>query len=136
LERSISGGSEITTTIRCLSRSGQTDEQIAALLTAQGHRTPHGGAFYADAVSKLRRTNGILRFPKCSRPPRIPGYLTIAQVAEKLKITKFRIYNHIARGTIAVKKKEGITYYLFPDKLDTLTQLRQLLDGKIDKVAF
>ena len=132
----LSDSSEIMATIRRLTNAGQTAEQIAAVLTANGHRAAYGGEIHADAVRKLRRTHGILRFPKRSRPRRKPGYLTIAQVADKLKVSCCKIYHHIVAGTIAVKKDEAMRCYLFPDKLDTITQLRQLFDGKIGQVAF
>ena len=73
----LSDSSEIMATIRRLTNAGQTAEQIAAVLTANGHRAAYGGEIHADAVRKLRRTHGILRFPKRSRPRRKPGYLTI-----------------------------------------------------------
>jgi DNA invertase Pin-like site-specific DNA recombinase len=132
----LSDGKKITDTILRLTREGQTDEQVAAVLTANGHHAPYGGVISAGTVRKLRLANRILRCPNKSRPRRKPGYLTIAQVAEKLNLGSSRIYHHILDGTIVVKKDETLKCYLFPDKLGTLTQLRQLFDGKVERVAF
>jgi len=127
---------DITQTIRRLASEGQSDEQIAAVLTANGHRAPHGGEIKAGAVAKLRRANGILNFPKKSRKLLKTGYLTIPQLAEKLQVPSRTIYNCIRSGKIAVNRDKKTTCFLFPDKLSTLRQIRQLLDGKIERLAF
>jgi DNA invertase Pin-like site-specific DNA recombinase len=127
---------DITQTIRRLASEGQSDEQIAAVLTANGHRAPHGGEIKAGAVAKLRRANGILNFPKKSRKLFKTGYLTIPQLAEKLQVPSRTIYNSIRSGKIAVNRDKKTRCFLFPDKLSTLTQIRQLLDGKIERLAF
>jgi DNA invertase Pin-like site-specific DNA recombinase len=132
----LSDAKEISDTIGCLIREGQTDEEIAAVLTANGHRAPNLGIIKAATVRKLRLANGLLRFPKKSQPRRKTGYLTVAELAAKLKVEATRIYRRILDGTIAVKKDETMRCYLFPDKLSTLAQLRQLLDGKIQQLAF
>lgn len=127
---------QIEDTIVCLARAGQTDEQIAAALTANGHRSPSGGVMNAGTVKKLRLTHRVLGSPHKSQPRRKPGYLTIPQLADKLKVTRQKIYHRVLDGTIKVKKDESLKCYLFPDKLATLTQLRQLFDGKIEQIAF
>jgi len=132
----LSDGKEIKDTILRLTRAGQSDEQIAAILTGNGHHAPHGGAINPGTVRRLRSAYRITRFPNKSRLPRKPGFLTIAQVAEKLKIESNKIYRYILNGRIVVKKDEDLKCYLFPDKLATLAQLRQLLDSKIEHLAF
>ena len=127
---------EMKASVGRLARAGQSDEQIAALLNASGHRAPFGGAMTAATVTKLRHANRVLHRPQNSQPPRKKGYLTISQVAEQLKVPSSRIYHHIRAGTITMQKDAGMRCYLFPDKLSTLTQMRQLLDGKIDRLAF
>jgi DNA invertase Pin-like site-specific DNA recombinase len=132
----LSDGKEIKDTVVRLAREGKTDEQIAAVLTANGHRAPHGGEINAATVRKLRRANRVLQRPNKSQPRRKTGYLTISQLADKLQVAKTKIYRRVLEGTINVKKDESMKCYLFPDKLSTLTQIRQLLDGKIQRLAF
>jgi DNA invertase Pin-like site-specific DNA recombinase len=127
---------QIEDTIASLARAGQTDEQIAAVLTANGHRSPSGGVINAGIVKKLRLTKRVLGSPHKSQPRCKPGYLTIPQLADKLKVTRQQIYHRVLDGTIKVQKDESLKCYLFPDKLATLTQLRQLFDGKVERVAF
>ncbi len=126
----------ITETIDRLTREGRTDEQIAAALNANGHRTPLLGQFKADSVRHLRLTNRIFRFPNKSRPRRELGYLTLAQLADKLNVPYATIYWQIRDGKLTTKKHETNRTYLFPDNPATLAQIRQLLDGKIERVAF
>jgi DNA invertase Pin-like site-specific DNA recombinase len=132
----LSDGKEIKNTILRLVREGQTDEQIAADLTANGHRSPSGGAIGARTVQQFRLTNRVLRCPNKSQPRRKPGYLTIPQLADKLKIRSDRIYRRVLEGSIIVAMDESMGCYLFPDKLSTLTQIGQLLEGKIDRLVF
>ena len=132
----LSDWQQIQDTIAHLAREGQTDEQIAAVLAANGHRAPSGGEISVATDQKIRFKNRVLRCPKHSRLSSKPGYLTISQLADKLKVAYEKIYWQIRNGTINVKKDESTRCYLFPDKPSTLTQFRQLFDGKISKVAF
>jgi DNA invertase Pin-like site-specific DNA recombinase len=131
----LSDGREIRDTILHLVSEGQTDEQIAATLTTNGHRTPYGDVITEKTVRRLRYSNRILRTPNNSRIRRKRGYLTITQLATKLQVGSSKIYHHILNGTIDLKKNEELNCYLFPDKPDTITQLRQLFDGKVKRVA-
>jgi len=132
----LSDWQQIQDSVAHLACEGQTDEQIAAVLTANGHRAPSGGDITVATVRKIRFKNRLLRYPKKSRPCQIAGYLTIAQLADKLKVTYTKIYWHILDGTINVKKDESTKCYLFPDKPFTVAQIRQLLEGKISQVEF
>lgn len=132
----LSDWKQIQDTVAHLAGERQTDEQIAVALTANGHRAPSGGEITVATVRKIRFKNRVLRYPKKSRPCQKAGYLTIAQLADKLKVTYTKIYWHILDETITVKKDESTRCYLFPDETATLTQLRQLLDGQISQLDF
>lgn len=124
---------QIQEMIARLTAEGQTDEQIAAALTANGHLAPTGASLNASAVGKLRRAKRVLRYPNKSRPCTKAGYLTIAQLAERMKVTYTKIYWHILDGKI----KDQITRcFLFPDKPSTVEQLRLLFAGKIAQLEF
>jgi DNA invertase Pin-like site-specific DNA recombinase len=131
----LSDAKEINDAIHHLVRTGQTDEEIADALTANGHRAPNLGAITATAVRKLRLDNHLLRFPKKSQPRRKEGYLTVPELAEKLKVEPTKIYRHIRNGTIDAKKDDKMRCYLFPDKVGTLAQFRKLLGGEIERLA-
>ena len=132
----LSDWKQIQDTVAHFVREGQTDDQIAAVLTATGHRAPMGGEITVATVRKIRFKNRVLRYPKKSRPCHKAGYLTIAQLADKLNVTYTKIYWHILDGTITVKKDDNARCYLFLDKPSTLMQLRQLFDGRISRLNF
>ena len=125
----------IVETVRRLTSQGRTDEQIATVLNANGHRTPWVAQFTAAAVQHVRLRNRIFRFPNKSRPRRKTGYLTLSQVADKLNVSSNKIYLRILQGKLTAKQDESSRCYLFPDKPSTLAQLRQLLDGKIEQLV-
>jgi DNA invertase Pin-like site-specific DNA recombinase len=124
----------IEETIARLTGEGQTDEQIAAVLAANGHRAPSGIAMSAKTVQKLRLAARVFRYPHRSRPRRKAGYLTLSQIADKLQVAYTKIYRHIFEGRLLVTKDASSKCYLFPDKPATLAQLRQLLEGEISQL--
>jgi DNA invertase Pin-like site-specific DNA recombinase len=127
---------ELKETAVRLACEGQSDEQIAAALTAKGHRAPDGGPIRLSSVCKLRFANRVLHFPKKSHPPHKAGYLTLSQLAEKMQVQTSRLYYYIVEGKLAVKKDPVLNCYLLPDKLSTVRQIGQLLGGQIDRLAF
>ncbi len=71
-----------------------------------------------------------------SHPRRIAGFLTVTQLADKLKITPHWIYDRIHNGTIKVARHRHTNLYLFPDKPETITLFKQLWAGKLQKLRF
>ena len=68
-----------------LSQKGQTDEEIADHLTALGYRSPMcTDAVLPSTVMNIRLKHGIFLVRSQSHPRRIPGYLTLTQVARAL----------------------------------------------------
>jgi len=132
----LSDSKQIEETIARLVREGQKDEQIAAALTANGHRAPRGQEMSAATVQKLRLASRVFRYPHKARPRRKAGYLTLCQLTEKLDETYTKLYRQIFEGKLHVKKDAGTKCYLFPDKPATLAQFRQLLDGKISRLDY
>jgi len=132
----LSDRKQIEETIARLAREGQTDEQIATVLAANGHRAPCGNEMSAATVQKLRLASRVFRYPHKARPRRKAGYLTLSQLADKLEVAYTKIYRHIFEGNLHVKKDASTKCYLFPDKPATLAQFRQLLDGKISRLDF
>ena len=122
-------------TILRLAREGRSDTEIAALLTAQGHRSARSAAVLQSTVKGIRLRHRVLNRESQSHPRRVAGYLTIPQLAEKLNIPRHWISDRIHNGTIVVEKDAATQCYLFPDNLKTLRQFRQLLAGKITEMG-
>jgi DNA invertase Pin-like site-specific DNA recombinase len=129
------GAAEMETTILRLARQGRNDTEIAATLTSQGHRSPHGTIVLPSTVKTVRLRHRLFHRESQSHPRRIKGYLTIPQLAEKLNISRHWISDRIHNGTIDVAKDTASGCYLFPDNLETLRQFRRLLEGKITRMG-
>jgi DNA invertase Pin-like site-specific DNA recombinase len=129
------GAAEIEALIIRLAREGQSDAQIAALLTAQGHRSARGETVLPSTVKTIRLKHRVLVRASQSHPRHVAGYLTIPQLAEKLNVPRHWISDRIHNGTIVIEKDAVTKCYLFPDQPETLRQFRQLLAGEICQVG-
>ena len=129
------GAAEIEATILRLAREGRSDPEIAAMLTAQGHRSARGATVLPSTVKAIRLRHRVLNRDSQSHPRHVAGYLTIPQLAEKLNVPRHWISDRIHNGTIVVEKDTASKCYQFPDNLETLRQFRKLLDGKITKLG-
>jgi hypothetical protein len=132
----LSNSEEFKASILRLAREGQSDKEIAAVLTAQGHRSPLSDKVLPDTVNKIRLANHVFRKPNNSRPLLIQGYLTISQLVEMLKLPHSWFHGRIARGSIRAKKDVERNCYLFPDEPATLAQFRQFIDGQVSHLDF
>ena len=131
-----SGAVEMEKQILALAPKGQTDEDIAALLTEQGYRSPKHTTVLPSTVRILRLRHRLFRKRSQSHPRHIPGYLTVPQVARQLGITVHWIYDRIHNGTIAMTRDPDTNLYLFPDKPRTITLFKQLRSGKLQQLRF
>ena len=127
----LSDAKEMEQAIVRLAGEGKTDEQVAHWLTARGHRSPQSNVVLCSTVRNIRLKHRLLLRPSQSHPCRVPGHLTVPQLATKLEIPRSWIYDRIHNGTIHVEKDAGTKCYLFPDKTDTLREFRQLAAGEI-----
>jgi DNA invertase Pin-like site-specific DNA recombinase len=132
----LSGAEEMEKKVLKLARKGKTDEEIAALLTEQGYRSPRHSAVLCSTVRILRLRHHLFRVRSQSHPRRIAGFLTVTQLADKLKISRHWIYDRIHNGTIKVARHRGTNLYLFPDKPETIALFKQLEAGKLQKLRF
>ena len=80
--------------------------------------------------------HGILHKEGPGRPRIIPGHLRANQLAKRLEIKPYWIYDRIRNGTIRVEKNEKYNTYLFPDHSGTLEQFKQLVSGTVKTLAF
>jgi hypothetical protein len=122
--------------IVALSREGIPDAVIAGQLTTQGYRSPMRAQVLPSTVSRIRRAHRVFQKPHLSRPRRVPGALTVPQLAAALERSAHWIYHRIANGTIAVDRDPRSKAFLFPDRPETLLQLRQLRDGARQTLCF
>jgi len=132
----LSSAAQMKKEILRLAKQGKSDEEIATLLTQQGHRSPKHASVLPSTVKFLRLRHGLFRKRSQSHPRRIPGSLTVPQVARALGVTAHWIYDRIHKGTIKVARDADTKLYLFPDNPRTITLFKQLRAGKLQQLRF
>jgi hypothetical protein len=132
--RDVTGFAQIEAQILRLEAQGHSDEAIAERLTSQGCRSPQRPRVLASTVQTIRLRHGRLHRYRGPRPRRVPGFLTVSQLATALGVKAHWLYHLISRGRISVGRDEASGLYLFPDRPETLEALRQLRDGQVTEV--
>jgi hypothetical protein len=128
-------GAEMEARVLGLARGGTEDAAVAALLTQEGFRSPrHGSQVLVNTVSAIRRRHGVLQAP--SQPRRLPGWLTVSQLAQQLGIPRRWIDQRIRGGVIVVGPHPPMKLHLFPDAEATVAGFRSLKAGQIDRLRF
>jgi Recombinase/Recombinase zinc beta ribbon domain len=129
--RDVTGFAQMEAQILRLEAQGHSDAAIAERLTAQGLRSPQRPRVLASTVQTIRLRHGRLHRYRGPRPRRVPGFLTVSQLATALGVKAHWLYHLISRGRISVGRDEASGLYLFPDRPETLEALRQLRDGQV-----
>jgi DNA invertase Pin-like site-specific DNA recombinase len=120
-----------------LHHQGLDDETIAQRLTAQGYRSPLDTTqLLTNTVKCLRLKHKAFITRSQSHPRRIPGSLTVPQVATALACSPHWFYDRIQKGVIGIKRDQSTGLYLFPDTPETLEQLRALQAGHLNRLSF
>ena len=119
-----------------LARQGQSDEQIAECLTRQGYRSPRHATVLPSTVKGIRLRQRLMVKRSQSHPRRIKGFLTVPQIAHRLRVSPYWIYDRINNGTIQVDKDSATGLYLFPDRPTTWTRFEKLRDGKVKNLRY
>lgn len=132
----LSNAQELDNRVVTLSQQGIDDETIANQLTQEGFRSPLAPTLLMSTVRTIRLKHRIFRKRSQSHPRRVPGYLTIPQIAASLNISPHWIYHRIDSGRIMVTRDKDTKLYLFPDTPDTLPQFQALLSEKAEKLYF
>lgn len=116
--------------------AGRSDEEIAAELTQQGCRSPQRTTVLPSTVRGIRLQHRILRTASQSHPRRVPGWLTVSQLAKKLGASPQWIYDRIYNGSIRIQKDPVRHTYLFPDTAKTLAQFKRFRQGKLQTLDY
>ncbi|HEY9642569.1 MAG TPA: recombinase family protein [Coleofasciculaceae cyanobacterium] len=133
---SLSNAQELEQWIIDLTHQGLEDAAIAEQLTQQGFHSPSREALLPSTVKNIRLKHRIFRQHSQSHPRRIPGFLTVPQIAEALNITPHWIYHQINKGSIVTTRDMATKLYLFPDHPDTLTQFQDLVSENLKHLRF
>ena len=123
----LANGAELTERIIELARAGVSDEEIAATLTAEGHRSPTKlDGVLAVTVGKIRRAAGIKVIKQRTRWEHPPGFLTANELAAKLAIPVNWIYVQIREGRLLLDRLESGAHQFrdTPEVIDAVRRLR------------
>jgi DNA invertase Pin-like site-specific DNA recombinase len=129
----VANATDVEEAIIQLSREGKSDQEIAKELAARGYRSTRTSGFSAHMVLRIRLRRRVLHDRTRSRRS-VPGYMTVTQLAERLKTAPHRIYERIYDGRIAVTRDPRSKMYLFPDEPRMIKLIQRLLAGKVQKV--
>jgi DNA invertase Pin-like site-specific DNA recombinase len=132
----LSRGREMEKMILELARQGNPDTEIARRLTVDGFRSPRQVNVLTSTVQAIRLRHHVYRNRRQSHPRRIPEFMTVPQLASKLKLPRHWISDRIHNGTIKVDLDPASRIYLFPDTVETVDLFRQLVAGKLNTLRF
>jgi hypothetical protein len=108
-----------------LAAAGNYDDEIARILTAEGH--------LPSTVRGIRLHHGIKTVRQRTRWPAVPGCLTVTQLAERLQIPQKWIHTQLRRGALrTIIEPSG--RYLFPDTETAMQALRALREHRTQHV--
>jgi DNA invertase Pin-like site-specific DNA recombinase len=119
-----------------LARQGLTDAEAAKVLTSEGYRSPRCSHVLVRTVQVFRQRHRVLRGASRTHPRHIPGWLTMAEMAKRLQVSRSWIERRISNGTIVIARDVAAKRYLFPDTKESIAALQRLKSGKIDHLNF
>ncbi len=133
----LSHSTELEQRIVRLHCQGRDDDTIAQQLSAEGYRSPMDATkLLRSTVKGIRLQHKVFVTRSQSHPRRIPGSLTVPQIATALGVSPHWLYDRIDKGTINVSRDQATGLYLFPDTPQTLDQFKQLQAGSLKQLCF
>jgi len=119
-----------------LARQDLPDAEVAKVLTGEGYRSPRCSQALVRTVQVFRQHHRVLRGASRTHPRHIPGWLTMAELARRVQVSRSWIERQIWKGTIVVARDAAAKRHLFPDTGETIAALQQLKSGEIDCLSF
>jgi hypothetical protein len=127
---------EMAQQIGVLFAEGKRDDEMAQQLTQQGYRSPSQPYVLPSTVQGIRLKLGLMQNRSQSHPRRVPGYLTVSQLAKALAIKPHWVYHQIKCGTVAITRDGATGLYLFPESSETIEAFRQFQAGQRRELRF
>jgi DNA invertase Pin-like site-specific DNA recombinase len=134
--RVLARGVEMEARLLALARQGVDDATIAAQLTREGYRSARCDHVSADTVRHVRHQHRVLRDWRRAHPRHVPGWLTMAELARRLRVSRDWLERRIRNGTIAIAHDAASGRLLFPDTDVTLAHFQELKAGLVDHLDY
>ena len=124
-------GDEMCDRLLELARSGMPDDEIAAILTSEGHRSPHSpDRVFPITVQRIRLAAGIKMAVQRNRWHHDRSLLSANDLAAKLGIPVNWLYVQIRKKRLLINRQANGAY-LFPGSPGTLEAIRSLREHAI-----
>ena len=111
-------------------RAGQSDEQIAAEMTAADYHAPLKKCLSVDSVVRIRQQHGVYSRKTEFLRHGLAGWITLGQAVERLGEHKSWAYYLIRKKRLLIDRDPEIGLYLVRDDKRVLKQLKALLRGE------
>ena len=134
--RVLARGAEMEARLLALARQGVDDATIAAQLTREGYRSARCGHVSVDTVRHVRHQHRVLRDGRRAHPRHVSGWLTMAELARRLQVSRDWLERRIRNGTIATARDAASGRFLFPDTDTTLARFEELKAGLVDHLDY
>jgi hypothetical protein len=127
-------GEEMRDRALTLARAGMHDDQIAVVLTSEGHRSPNSESEVLPiTVQRIRHTVGMQVSQPRTRWSHDTNVLTAPELAAKLTIPVNWLYVQIRKGRLLVDRQPSGAY-LFNDTTNVLDGIQSLRTHKINRL--
>ena len=127
-------GTEMRDRVLDLARNGLPDDEIAATLTGEGHRSPNcENMVLPITVGQIRRGAGIRVTEPRTRWSHETGLLSAPQLAVRLNIPVNWIYVQIRQKRLLIDR-QPTGAYLFQDTTAVLDAVRNLRNHTINRL--
>lgn len=130
----LSRGQEMHDRVLELVRAGIPDDEIANILTSEGHRSPNSAdRVLPITVQRIRFAAGIKVAVQRTKWCHAPGILSANEVATTLGIPVNWLYVQIRKGRLRIDR-QPTGAHLFPNSPHTLEAVRSLRDHTIPSI--
>lgn len=127
-------GIEMRDRVLSLVRAGMYDDQIAALLTSEGHRSPNSDVVVLPAtIHRIRRSAGMHAPQQRTRWIHDSGTLTAPELAAKLSIPVNWLYIQIRKKKLLIDRGPSGAY-IFNDTTAVVDGVQNLRSHKIERL--
>src|SRR5262249_25680252 len=111
-------------------RAGQSDQQIAAELTAAGYHAPLKRELNVASVSRIRWQHRVYSRRTEFQRHGMPGWISLGEAAKRLREHTAWAYYLIREHRLVMQRDPEIGLYLVPDRKGVLRQLKELFRGE------